>query len=59
MFISGLNKYMDDSEPWNSIKKDKESTGKILTQLIEGFKNYWNNFTTFFFLYLLNYFLIH
>ncbi len=38
MFISGLNKYMDDSEPWNSIKKDKESTGKILTQLIEGFR---------------------
>ena len=37
VFISSLNKFMDESEPWNMIKIDRELTGKILTQLIEGF----------------------
>ena len=29
---------MDESEPWNMIKNDKESTGKVLTELIESFR---------------------
>ena len=36
--ISNLNKFMDESEPWNVVKKDRELTGKILTELIESFR---------------------
>ena len=38
VFISSLNKFMDESEPWNMIKSNRELTGKILTELIEGFR---------------------
>ena len=38
VFVSKLNKYMDESEPWNLIKNDRELTGKILTELIEGLR---------------------
>ncbi len=37
-YISGLNKYMDDSEPWNKIKVNKDEAAVIITQLIEGFR---------------------
>ena len=37
-YISGLNKYMDDSEPWNKIKTNKAEAAEIITQLIEGFR---------------------
>ena len=37
-YISGLNKYMDDSEPWNKIKTNKAEAAQIITQLIEGFR---------------------
>ena len=29
---------MDESEPWNMIKDDRELTGKVLTVLIECFR---------------------
>ena len=29
---------MDESEPWNMIKDDRELTGKVLTQLVESFR---------------------
>ena len=38
IFISSLNKFMDESEPWNMMRTDRELTGKILTQLIEGLR---------------------
>ena len=38
VFISKLNKFMDESEPWNMIKSDKELTARILTELIESFR---------------------
>ena len=38
VFISSLNKFMDEYEPWNMIKSHRELTGKILTELIEGFR---------------------
>ena len=37
-YISGLNKYMDDSEPWNKIKTNKAEAAEIITQLVEGFR---------------------
>ncbi len=37
-FISDLNKFMDESEPWNSIKTDKLKTSKDITLIIEGFR---------------------
>ena len=38
VFISKLNKFMDESEPWNLIKDDRESTARVLTELIESFR---------------------
>jgi len=38
IFISKLNKFMDESEPWNLIKDDRESTARVLTELIESFR---------------------
>ena len=38
VFISNLNKFMDESEPWNMIKNDRVLTGKVLTELIESFR---------------------
>ena len=37
-FISNLNKFMDESAPWNSIKTDKLKTSKDITLIIEGFR---------------------
>ena len=37
-FISKLNKFMDESEPWNLIKDDRKSTARVLTELIESFR---------------------
>ncbi len=36
--VSILNKFMDDSEPWNVIKKNKENAANIMIQLVECFR---------------------
>ena len=38
IFISKLNKFMDESEPWNVIKENKEQAGIVMIKLIEGFR---------------------
>jgi methionyl-tRNA synthetase len=36
--VSILNKFMDDSEPWNVIKKNKENAANIMSQMVECFR---------------------
>ena len=37
-YIDELNKYMDESQPWNSFKIDPKKAGKDLSILIECFR---------------------
>ncbi len=37
-YIDNLNKFMDESEPWNTFKKDPKKAGDDLTVLIEAFR---------------------
>ena len=37
-FVDNLNKFIDDMEPWNKIKIDKEETAKIMAVLIESIR---------------------
>ncbi|MAI84981.1 MAG: methionine--tRNA ligase [Rickettsiales bacterium] len=37
-FINKLNKFIDDMEPWNKIKNQKEQTAKVMAILIESIR---------------------
>ena len=37
-FLTKLNKFMDKSEPWNSLKTNSEKAAKDLSVLIESFR---------------------